>query len=122
LNYMVADTHRWEQSAAYYLDKNPLTGAFVKNQSLGFSIPYYHNGQNHDYIPDFIVRLNIEKAERYLILETKGYDELESVKSAAAERWIAAVNADGRFGQWDYAVARRPEGVDAILQAKARLH
>lgn len=30
---------------------------------------------------------------------TKGYDPLEDVKRAAAERWVAAVNADGAYGQ-----------------------
>jgi type III restriction enzyme len=117
LNFVVADTHRWEQSAAYYLDRNPMTAAFVKNQGLGFSIPYFHNGQSHDYIPDFIVRLNITDHERYLILETKGFDELEAVKAAAAERWIAAVNSDRRFGSWSYAIARKPELVDGILKS-----
>ena len=43
-------------------------------------------------------------AERYLILETKGYDPLEEVKSQAAQRWVRAVNADGGFGTWDYAM------------------
>jgi type III restriction enzyme len=55
LNYIVADTGRWEQSAAYLLDTHPLVEAFVKNAGLGFAIPYLHNGQVHDYIPDFIV-------------------------------------------------------------------
>src|SRR5947209_16285038 len=45
LNYIVADTKRWEQSAAYYLDRNPAVVSFVKNASLGFAIPYLHNGQ-----------------------------------------------------------------------------
>ena len=31
----------------------------------------------------------------FLILETRGYDELEEVKRQAAERWVTAVNADG---------------------------
>ena len=31
LNYVVADTKKWEQSAAYYLDTNDLVEAFVKN-------------------------------------------------------------------------------------------
>ena len=52
----------------------------------------------HDYVPDFIVRLKIEPVE-HLILETKGYDPLEDVKRAAAERWVAAVNADGAYGK-----------------------
>jgi type III restriction enzyme len=48
LNYVVADTERWEQSAAYYIDKHPAVAAFVKNSGLGFAIPYLHNGQMHD--------------------------------------------------------------------------
>ncbi len=101
LNYVVADTKQWEQSAAFYIDKNGAVDAFVKNSGLGFAIPYLHNGQMHDYVPDFIVRLKTEPAS-HLILETKGYDPLEEVKRAAAERWVAAVNADGTYGRWAY--------------------
>lgn len=57
LNYAVADTQKWEQTATYYIDSHPATEAFVKNAGLGFAIPYLQNGQMHDYIPDFIVRL-----------------------------------------------------------------
>ena len=71
LNYVVADTERWEQSAAYYIDTHPATDAFVKNAGLGFTIPYLHNGQTHDYMPDFIVRLKTDPP-CHLILETKG--------------------------------------------------
>jgi type III restriction enzyme len=31
---------------------------YVKNQNLGFTIPYTINGEEHNYIPDFIVRLD----------------------------------------------------------------
>ncbi len=110
VNYVVADTKKWEQTAAYYIDKHNNTIAFVKNAGLGFAIPYLYNGQMHDYIPDFIIRLN--KSERtHLILETKGYDQLEEVKKAAAERWVAAVNAEGSYGKWIYRIARKPEDV-----------
>jgi type III restriction enzyme len=114
LNYVVADTKRWEQSAAYYLDGHPVVKSFVKNAGLGFAIPYLHNGQMHDYMPDFIVRLDTAE-ERYLILETKGYDPLEEVKKAAAERWVKAVNADGKFGQWRFKMLKDPTGVRAYL-------
>jgi type III restriction enzyme len=52
VNYMVPDTKRWEQSAAYFIDTHPATAAFVKNAGLGFAIPYFHNGQVHEYLPD----------------------------------------------------------------------
>jgi type III restriction enzyme len=114
LNYAVADTLRWEQSATYYIDSHPATAAFVKNAGLGFAIPYLHNGQMHDYIPDFIVRLKAEPAV-HLIIETKGYDEKEEIKAAAARRWVAAVNADGTYGTWEYEIARRPTEVGGII-------
>jgi type III restriction enzyme len=57
LNYVVADTGKWEQAAAYLIDTHPAVAAFVKNAGLGFAIPYLDNGQDHDYYPDFIIRL-----------------------------------------------------------------
>jgi len=50
------------------------------------------------------------------------FDQLEDVKKAAAERWIKAVNVDGTFGHWQYAIARKPEDVIARLdEALARI-
>jgi type III restriction enzyme len=89
---------------------------FVKNSGLGFSIPYLHNGQMHDYLPDFLIRLQTEQPA-HLILETKGFDPLEEVKTGAALRWVAAVSADGTHGHWAYAVARK---VAEILQLVAQ--
>jgi len=102
LNGVVADTRTWEQAAAYIIDTHPLTQAFVKNERLEFTIPYFYNGSDHDYHPDFLIRLNAPTT-RYLILETKGYFYSGTEeRKAAALRWVGAVNADGRFGQWDY--------------------
>jgi type III restriction enzyme len=115
LNAVVADTKKWEQSAAYFLDKHEKVRAFVKNERLGFAIPYLHNGQMHEYYPDFIIRL-VAEDEQYLILETKGYDELADVKKQAAERWVAAVNVDGRYGRWQYAMAFIPTEVSNAIK------
>jgi type III restriction enzyme len=115
LNYVVADTKQWEQSAAYSLDKHPAVHAFAKNAGLGFAIPYLHNGQMHDYMPDFLIRLGVHSPQ-YLILETKGFDPLEDVKRAAAERWVSAVNADGTYGHWQYAIAKKAADVGEILE------
>ncbi|MDK3161823.1 hypothetical protein QPK87_35515 [Kamptonema cortianum] len=114
LNYVVADTKVWEQSAAYFIDTHPAVDAFAKNAGMGFAIPYLHNGQMHDYIPDFIIRLKGEKPI-CLILETKGYDPLEEVKTAAARRWVAAVNAEASFGVWNYCVVKNPSEIPACL-------
>jgi type III restriction enzyme len=68
----------------------------------------------HDYIPDFIVRLKSDP-HTHLIVETKGFDDLAEVKTAAAQRWVAAVNADGRMGTWHYSIARKVEDVRRAL-------
>jgi type III restriction enzyme len=119
VNYVVADTRKWEQTAAYFIDTHPAVRAFVKNAGLGFAIPYLCNGQMHDYQPDFIIRFEAERP-KFLILETKGFDEREAFKKAAAERWVKAVNAEGSFGEWDYRVTKAPTEVRAILDASAR--
>lgn len=114
VNYVVADTKVWEQSAAYVLDTHAAVAAFVKNAGLGFAIPYFHNGQPHDYLPDFIIRLVCDPP-MHLILETKGYDPLRDVKAAAAARWITAVNADGRYGRWAYRMADSVPVIGSLL-------
>ena len=118
VNFVVADTKKWEQSATYLIDTHPTVTAFVKNAGLGFAIPYIDNGQVHDYVPDFIVRLNGQSG-RHLILETKGFDELEDIKKSAAERWVNAVNADGGFGVWTYAIAKKVSDVPALISSAA---
>jgi len=65
-------------------------------------------------MPDFIVRLKTEPPI-HLILEVKGFDPLKEVKRQAAQRWIEAVNADGTYGRWEYAVVARPTEIPAVL-------
>ena len=116
INAVVPDTKKLEQSAAWYLDRHPKVFSFAKNEGMGFGIPYLHDGTVHDYMPDFLVRLDGENGEnRYLILETKGYDELKEIKRNAAERWVAAVNADGKYGQWHYEMIAKAEEVNSVL-------
>jgi type III restriction enzyme len=109
-------TKQWEQSAAYFIDTHEAVDAFVKNAGLGFAIPYLHNGQMHDYEPDFIVRM-AGTTSLQLILETKGYDPLKEVKRQAAERWISAVNAEGRFGHWRYLMIEKISDISGKLTA-----
>jgi type III restriction enzyme len=117
LNYVVQDS-KWEQSAAYHLDNSPHVVSFVKNQSLGFTIPYLHAGGDHEYIPDFLVTLTNGAT---LILETKGHDDLEGIKAQAAERWVRAVNADRGHGEWSYALVHNMNEIPALLEDLARL-
>jgi len=115
VNFVVADTKSWEQSAAFHLDTSPYVRCFVKNAGLGLGIPYLHNGEQHEYVPDFLIRLEVDP-ERLVILETKGYDPHEEVKRAAALRWCRAVNGHGGFGHWTYRVVHHPGDIGGVLK------
>jgi len=81
-------------------------------------MPYTHNGEPHDHLPDFVARLTGD-AERYLIVEIKGadWDGRTEIKAQAASRWCAAINAIGEFGIWEYLLARRVGNVQGWLDA-----
>ncbi|MBI1736729.1 MAG: nucleotidyltransferase domain-containing protein [Candidatus Rokubacteria bacterium] len=116
VNYVVADTQKWEQGAAYYLDTDSRVVAFVKNANLGFAVPYAFRGVAREYVPDFLVRLrNDDQEVGTLILETKGYDPAARAKVDAAHRWVAAVNAEGSHGRWAYRIVSSPNDVPAVL-------
>lgn len=120
LNYMVADTERWEQTTSFYPDSDEHVVAFVKNFNLGFALPYSHNGEAKEYLPDFLARLRKGGREvGTLILETKGYDPLAAVKEAGARRWVAAVNAEGSFGRWAYRLIKSPTDTPEAIRSAA---
>jgi type III restriction enzyme len=80
----------------------------VKNDHLGFSIPYVHKGRTHDYVPDFLIRLQPREddATRTLIVEVSGGQKSPGPTTAKADtarnQWCVAVNNYGEFGRWGY--------------------
>lgn len=107
ISHVVADTNTWEQKMAQVLEEMPEVAAYAKNQGLGFTIPYTLSGEEHQYIPDFIVRLNDGHGPDdllNLIVETSGEAKKEKAAKVATARtlWIPAVNNDGAFGRWAF--------------------
>ena len=54
VSHVVADTDSWEQKMAQALEDMPEVVRYVKNHNLSFTIPYTLNGEEKQYIPDFI--------------------------------------------------------------------
>jgi type III restriction enzyme len=110
----------WEAAEAYWLDRPETAGvvaAWAKNDHLGFEVRYVFAGGVSKYRPDFLIRL---RDGRTLVLEVKGQEtERDRVKRAALAEWVAAVNADGRFGQWCHDVSKSPSDVLDILKRHA---
>jgi type III restriction enzyme len=117
LNAMVADTDKWEQSAAFALDKHSAVARWVKNDHLGFLIPYRKRGIPAKYAPDFIAVLD---TGLQLIVEIKGqYGDSADLKAKAAMRWVDAMNNLGDYGQWAYEVVRDPQSLAQLLDRYA---
>lgn len=107
INRMVADTESWEQKLAQTLEDMPEVLCYAKNDHLGFSIPYALNGEEENYRPDFIARMNDGHGPENplnLILEVTGArDEKKAAKvSTAHDLWVPAVNNHGGFGRWAF--------------------
>jgi type III restriction enzyme len=110
----------WERAVAKALDTMPGVAAFAKNDHLGFSVPYTHEGITRQYVPDFLVRLDTEEhaPTRTLIVEVSGSHKSPGPTAEKAattrENWVPAVNEHGGFGLWGYCEI----GVAEITQAK----
>jgi len=90
--------------------------AYVKNDRLGFTIPYTMQGRSHEYIPDFLVRLmprDDEGPVRTLIVEVSGTLKNRNVTAekanTARDLWLPAINGHGGFGWWGYAELTEPK-------------
>jgi type III restriction enzyme len=118
LNHVVLDGPRgnsWEEGLARHLENDERVVAYVKNERLGFTIPYVHEGRSHEYVPDFLVRL-VPRADddevRTLIVEVSGSQKSPGPTKAKAEtargEWCAAVNNWGGQGRWGYVEVHDP--------------
>ena len=107
LSHVVADTGSWEQKTVQTLEDMEEVACYVKNQNLGLFIPYTLNGEEHNYIPDFIVRIEDGHGPDdllNLILEVSGEARKDKAAKVATARtlWVPAVNNHGGFGRWAF--------------------
>ncbi len=111
----------WEETIAGLLETDNRVAAYVKNDHLGFTIPYVWEGRTHQYVPDFLVRLVDlpNDVTRTLIVEVSGGRKSPgptAVKAATArDQWCTAVNNHGGFGRWGY------REITSMLDAKQML-
>jgi type III restriction enzyme len=108
VTHVVADTTSWEQKLAQALeDMGDVICCYVKNDHLGFTVPYTINGEEKQYVPDFIVRLDDGHGKDNplnLVLEVTGEakKEKQAKVSTAKSLWVPAVNNHGEFGRWAF--------------------
>ncbi|MDX3238905.1 DEAD/DEAH box helicase family protein [Streptomyces sp. ME03-5709C] len=129
-NFVVLDGpsgNSWERAAAQALEGlKGLVEAYIKNDHLGFTIPYSQAGRGHRYLPDFLVRLKptAEGVPRTLILEISGGRKsaaMAAVKANATRNlWIPAVNGHGGFGIWGFCEVTDPGRIRQAINEAAK--
>ena len=107
VSHVVADTDSWEQKMAQTLEDMPEVVRYVKNHNLGFTIPYTLNGEEKNYIPDFIVCVKDGSGTDSLlnlIVEVTGEKKKDKAAKIATAHtlWVPAINNHGGFGRWAF--------------------
>jgi len=136
VSHVVADTGSWEQKMAQALEEMPEVVRYVKNQSLGFTIPYTLNGEEKHYYPDFIAQVRLQSDLRVpppvrsvrlqpdhdvlnLIVEVTGEARKDKVAKVTTARtlWVPAVNNHGGFGRWEFVEVTDPWDAQRTIRA-----
>ena len=104
VSHVVCDTGSWEQKLARSLEEMDEVRYYVKNEHLGFAIPYSLDGEEHNYLPDFIARIQDGHGDDdllNLIVEVSGAGRRDKAAKVATTRtmWVPAVNGTGAFGR-----------------------
>jgi type III restriction enzyme len=89
-------------------EANPRVRAYVKNQGLGFEVPYLLGAMPKKYLPNFIVRVDDGRGDDdllNLVVEIKGYrgEDAKDKANTMDAYWVPGVNNLGTFGRWAFA-------------------
>ena len=106
INWAICDSE-WEGEFCRVAEEDPRVLAYVKNQGMGFGVPYYLGETEKTYVPDFIVLVNDGggwEDPLHVVVETKGYRREDDIDKQNAMRsfWVPGVNALCRHGRWAF--------------------
>lgn len=123
VSHVVADTSTWEQKMAQTLEDMDEVVCYVKNQNLGFTIPYTLNSEEHNYLPDFTVRVNDGHGKDdllNLLVEVSGEPRKDKAAKVATARtlWVPTINNHGAFGRWDLIEISDPWDAQNTIRAR----
>ena len=130
VTHVVGDSN-WELKAAQVIEDMDEVRAYVKNQGLGFTIPYSIDGDERNYIPDFIAQVIAANGDLVnVVVEVSGQNlrDKKAKVMTARDLWIPAVNNNGSFGRWTFLECSNPHddlaetiraAVDETLVARA---
>ncbi len=106
VNWVMCDSE-WEEQFCTFAESHPRVRAYVKNQGLGFEVPYQFGSEARRYLPDFIVLVDDGRGEDdllHLVVEIKGYrrEDAKEKKATMDAYWVPGVNILGTYGRWAF--------------------
>jgi type III restriction enzyme len=119
INWAICDRD-WEAEFCRVVEAHPRVRAYVKNQNLGFEVPYLMGATPRRYLPDFIVQIDDGQVDMLnLIVEVKGYRGENAKEKANTMRayWVPGVNNLKKFGRWEFAEFTSVYKMDAAFSA-----
>ena len=105
VNWAVCDSD-WEVQFCSIVEQNSKVRTYVKNEGLGFEVPYLYGSTPRRYLPDFIVHVDDGREDLLnLVVEIKGYRGEDAKDKANTIRtyWVPGVNNLGTYGRWAFA-------------------
>jgi len=129
INYVVCDSD-WEAEFCRVAEAHPRVKSYVKNQGLGFEVPYLYGSIPRKYLPDFIVQIDDGQSDLLnLVVEIKGYrgEDAKDKANTMKTYWAPGVNNLGKFGRWAFHEftkvfeidAEFKELIDKLLESQA---
>ena len=104
---LVPEDSSWETQFVEKIERMKEVVAYVKNQNLGFHVPYTHEARPGNYYPDYILKIDDGHGPDdllHLIVEVTGekkHDKQAKVETART-LWVPAVNNEAAFGRWAF--------------------
>lgn len=113
----------WEADFCHLVEKSYWVRAYVKNEGLGFEVPYRTGTKAGIYRPDFIFLLDDGKGEDdplHIVVEIKGYrrEDASDKASTMENYWIPGVNSLGTLGRWAFIELGGAYGMEGGFDAR----
>lgn len=124
INWVLYDSD-WEAEFCRVAESHPKVKAYVKNNGLGFEVPYRYESESRRYLPDFIVLIDdghgIDNL-LHLVVEIKGYrrEDAKAKKMTMDTYWIPGVNNLKEYGRWTFAEFKEVHKIESDFEAKIK--
>ena len=117
INWAICDS-TWEMEFCRIVEKHRRVRAYVRNDNLGFEVPYYYRSESRIYLPDFIVLVDDDRGNDdllQLVVEIKGFrgENAKEKKATMDTYWVPGVNQLGNYGRWAFVEFRDIYGMEA---------